>query len=65
MGRTYVVAVEVVDGALGEHGVVLELGLAEGRGVAGDENQLGLAHAELLEGGLVAEDDCASVCVSF
>lgn len=51
----------MVDGDLGEHGVVLELGLAEGRGVAGDENQLGLAHAELLEGGLVAEDDCARV----
>lgn len=53
----------MVDGALGEHGVVLELGLAEGRGVAGDEDQLGLAHAELLERGLVSEDDCARVLV--
>lgn len=51
----------MVDGALGEHGVVLELGLAEGRGVAGDEDQLGLAHAELLERGLVSKDDCARV----
>ena len=58
---TYVVAVEVVDGALGEHGVVLELRLAERRGVAGDEDQLGLAHAELLERGLVSKDDCARV----
>lgn len=53
----------MVDGALGEHGVVLELGLAEGRGVAGDEDQLGLAHAELLERGLVSEDDWARVLV--
>lgn len=60
---TYVVAVEVVDGALGQHGVVLELGLAERRGVAGDEDQLGLAHAELLERGLVSKDDCARVLV--
>lgn len=58
---TYVVAVEVVDGALGEHGVVLELGLAERGGVAGDEDQLSLAHAELLERRLVAEGDCARV----
>jgi hypothetical protein len=50
-----------VDGALGEHGVVLELRLAERRGVAGDEDQLGLAHAELLERGLVSKDDCARV----
>jgi hypothetical protein len=31
---TYVVAGEVVDLGLGKHGVVLELGLAERRGVA-------------------------------
>ena len=62
---TYVVAVEVVDGALGEHGVVLELGLAERGGVAGDEDQLSLAHAELLERRLVAEGDCARVLVAM
>ena len=40
---THVVAGEVVDGSLGEHGVVLELTLAERRSVGGDDNQLGLA----------------------
>lgn len=51
-GKTYVVAVEVVDGDLGEHGVVLELGLAQRRAVTGDEDQLGLTRAEGLHGGL-------------
>lgn len=32
-----------MNGSLGEHGVVLQLGLAEGRGVGGDDDQLGLA----------------------
>lgn len=36
----------MVDWGLGQHGVVLQLGLAERRGVAGDEDQLGLARAE-------------------
>jgi hypothetical protein len=36
----------VVDRGLGQHGVVLQLRLAERRGVAGDEDQLGLARAE-------------------
>lgn len=49
---TYVVAVEVVNGGLGEHGVVLKLGLAQRRAVSGDEDQLGLARAESLHGGL-------------
>lgn len=44
--RTYVGAAVVVDGSLGQHGVVLELGLAERRGVASDKDQLGLARAE-------------------
>jgi hypothetical protein len=30
-----------VDGGLGEHGVVLELGAAEGRAVTRDEDELG------------------------
>jgi hypothetical protein len=55
MGATYVVAVEVVDGGLGKHAVVLKLGLAERRGVAGDEDQLGLAGAKTLEGRPVAQ----------
>lgn len=40
---THVVSGEVVDGGLGEHGVVLELTLAERRSVSGDDDQLGLA----------------------
>jgi hypothetical protein len=51
-GETYVVAVEVVDGDLGKHGVVLKLGLAQRRAVTGNEDQLGLARAEGLHGGL-------------
>lgn len=36
----------MVDGGLGQHRVVLQLRLAERRGVAGNEDQLGLARAE-------------------
>ena len=46
----------VVDGGLGKHSKVLDLGLAKGRAVGGDEDHLGLALAEGLGGGLVAED---------
>jgi hypothetical protein len=35
-----------VDRGLGQHGVVFQLRLAERRGVAGDEDQLGLARTE-------------------
>lgn len=35
------VALIVVDGGLGEHGVVLELRLSQGRAVVGNEDQLG------------------------
>lgn len=41
--NTHVVAREVVNGSLSEHSVVLELRLAEGRSVGGNDNQLGLA----------------------
>jgi hypothetical protein len=58
---TYVVAGEVVHGGLAEHGVVLELGLAERGGVAGDDDELGLAGAEGLEGGLVTKSDLAGL----
>lgn len=44
---------------LGEHGKVLDLGLAKGRAVRGDEDHLGLAGAEALEARLVAEDGLA------
>lgn len=54
---TYVVAGEVVDRGLGEHGVVLELRLAERGGVASNDDELGLAGAERLEGALVSESD--------
>lgn len=61
---TYVVAVEVVDGGLAEHGVVLELTLAEGRSVAGNDDELGLARADGLDGGLVAKGDLSAQAVS-
>lgn len=67
--KTYVVTVEVVNGGLGEHGVVLKLGLAQGRAVAGDEDKLGLAGAEGLHGGLGTHGDCElsvnCACVRF
>ena len=49
----------VVDSSLGKHGKVLNLGLAEGRAVRGDENQLGLAPAKRLDRGFVAKDGLA------
>ena len=56
---TYVGAGEVVDGDLAQHGVVLELRLAERRGVASDDDELGLAGAQALQGRLVTESDLA------
>ena len=41
--------------------VLLKLGLAEGRGVGSNEDELGLAGAEGLEGAAVAEDDLAGL----
>lgn len=58
---TYIVTAEVVDGGFGEHGHVLELGLAEGRAVGGDEDQLGLSGADGLHGGLGAHGDLAGL----
>lgn len=55
--KTYVVAREVVDGSLGQHAVVLEFTLSQGRSVASDDDQLGLAGSERLEGRLVSEGD--------
>lgn len=37
----------------------LKLGLAQRRGVGGDEHELRLTHAESLQGRLVTEGDCA------
>jgi hypothetical protein len=60
---TYVVAREVVDRGLGQHGVVLELRLPQRRSVASNDDELSLASAEALEGGLVSEGDPEeSVC---
>lgn len=50
-------ALVVVDRSLGKHGVVLDLGLAQGRGVGRDENELSLASAHVLESALKAESD--------
>ena len=52
----------MVDSSLGEHGVVLELRLAEGRSVASNDDELGLAAAEGLEGRLVSEGDYCGFC---
>lgn len=60
---TYVVAGEVVDRCLGQHGVVLELRLAERGSVAGNDDKLGLAGAEALEGRLVTEGDPTAVSI--
>merc|ERR1711983_527908 len=46
----------VVDSSLGQHGVVLNLRLAEGRSVVGDDDQLALAVPQGLEGLLVSQD---------
>eukprot|EP00658_Telonema_sp_P-2_P056750 TRINITY_DN451_c0_g1_i3.p1 TRINITY_DN451_c0_g1~~TRINITY_DN451_c0_g1_i3.p1 ORF type:complete len:127 (+),score=21.37 TRINITY_DN451_c0_g1_i3:108-488(+) len=45
----------VVDGGLGEHGVVLHLGLADGGHVVGENNELGATLAEGGEGLGVSE----------
>ena len=48
--NTYIVASEVVDIGLGKHGVVLELALAQRRGISRNDDQLCLARSEGLEG---------------
>jgi hypothetical protein len=55
-----------VDGGLGQHGVVLELRLPQRRSVASNDDELGLAGAQALEGRLVAEGDpTRSACCSI
>jgi hypothetical protein len=54
---TYVVTGEVVDVGLGKHRVVLELTLAERRGVASNDDELGLSGSEGLEGRFVSKSD--------
>jgi hypothetical protein len=56
-----VVAREVVDGGLGQHAVVLELRLAERRSVASNDDELGLAGSEALEGRLVTKSDLSGL----
>ena len=58
---TYVGTVVVVDRGLGHHGVVLKLALAERRSVGRNENELGLAGAEGLEGAAVSEDNLSGL----
>lgn len=64
MCATYVGTREVVNWGLGQHGVVLQLGLAQGRSVAGDDDELGLAGSQTLQGRLVAESDWKTCYVS-
>jgi hypothetical protein len=56
-----VVATEVVDVGLAEHGVVLDLRLAERGDVGGDDDELGLAVPEGLQGLLDAHDVLAGL----
>jgi hypothetical protein len=53
----YVVTGEVVDLGFGKHGVVLELTLAQRRGIASNDDELGLSGAEGLEGRFVSKSD--------
>merc|ERR1719230_2536863 len=53
--KLVVVTVKVVHACLRQHRVVLDLALPERRAVVGDEDQLGLALAERLQGCLVAQ----------
>lgn len=46
-----------MDGGLGQHAVVLKLTLSERRSVASNDDELGLARSEALEGGLVTKSD--------
>jgi hypothetical protein len=55
---TYVVASEVVHIGLGKHGIVFQLGFAERRGVAGNDDELSLSGTESLQSRLVSESDC-------
>ena len=50
-----VVAGVLVDGGVGEHGIVLNLSAADGGKVGGDDNELGATLADGLEGLGVAE----------
>lgn len=54
---THVVAGEVVDRSLGQHGVVLQLRLAERRSVGSNDDQFGLARAQSLHGRLGTQGD--------
>lgn len=56
-----VVTSEVVDGSLGQHAVVLEFTLSQGRSVASNDDQLGLAGSQRLESRLVAESDLSGL----
>merc|ERR550534_2954589 len=50
-----VVSDVVVHSGLSQHGVVLDLRLPEGRSVVGDDDELGLAQSEAVEGLFVAQ----------
>lgn len=50
-----VTALEVVDLGLGQHGVVLQLRLSQDWGVTSNDNQLGLAGSQSLNGRLVTQ----------
>ncbi len=53
----YVVTGKVVDVSLRQHGVVLELTLAERRCIASDDNELRFSRSESLERRLVSQSN--------
>ena len=54
-------AVVVVDTSAGEESVVLDLGASQSRAVVGDDNQLSLGLAEILEGATVSQVDLSAL----
>lgn len=47
---THVVPSEMMDVGLGQHGVVFQLALAQRRGIAGNDDQLGFARSKGFQG---------------
>jgi hypothetical protein len=57
VGCTYVVTGEMVDVGLGQHGVVFEFTFPERRGIASNDNELGLSGSKCFQGRLIAKGD--------
>jgi hypothetical protein len=51
----------MVDTALGKHRQIFDLGLSQGRGVAGDKDDLGFVQSQRLDGSLVSQGGLAGL----